>query len=114
MHLDLVDRWNDIDLVEEVLEVLLHEIRDADRPRAARRLLLLDRLICGDGAVELTRNGVVEQEQIDVVNSEPAQAAIEANERLVVAVVADPELGGGPPPARKDPQSPLGGFETVS
>jgi hypothetical protein len=36
---------------------------------------------------------VVQQEEIDVVDAEPQQAAVEAGECLIVAVVADPELG---------------------
>jgi hypothetical protein len=36
---------------------------------------------------------VVQQEEVDVVDAEPPQAAVEADECLVVAVVADPELG---------------------
>ena len=35
----------------------------------------------------------MEEEEVDVVEAEPAQAAVDADERLVVAVVADPELG---------------------
>jgi hypothetical protein len=34
---------------------------------------------------------MVEQEEVDVVEAEPAQAAVEAGECLLVAVVADPK-----------------------
>ena len=93
MHLDLVDGRDDVDLAEQVLEVVSHEVRDADRARAAGGEHLLDRLVCADGAVELARHRVVQQEEVDVVDAEPPQAAVEADECLVVAVVADPELG---------------------
>ena len=92
MHLDLVDGRDDVDLAEQVLEVVLHEVRDADRARAASGEQLLDRLVCADGAVELARDRLVQQEQVDVVDAEPPQAAVEADECLVVAVVTDPEL----------------------
>jgi hypothetical protein len=92
VHLDLVDGRDDVDLAEQALEVVLHEVRDADCARAAGGEHLFDRLVCADGAVELARDRVVQQEEIDVVDAEPPQAAVEADECLV-AVVADPELG---------------------
>jgi hypothetical protein len=36
----------------------------------------------------------VQQVEIDVVDPEPAQAGVEAPQRGVVAVIADPQLGG--------------------
>jgi hypothetical protein len=49
---------------------------------------------------------VVQQEEVDVVDAEPAKAAVEADECLVVAVVADPELRDDEDLAAVDPGSP--------
>ena len=97
VHLDLVDGRDDVDLAEQVLQVILHEVCDADCARAAGGQHLLDRLVCADGVVELARHRVVQQEEVDVVDAEPPQAAVEADECLVVAVVVDPELGDDQP-----------------
>jgi hypothetical protein len=45
---------------------------------------LLDRLVRADRLVELGRDRLVQQEEIDVVDAEPPQAAVEADERPVV------------------------------
>jgi len=85
---------------------VLHEVRDADRARATGGEHLSDRLVRADGAVELGRDRLVQQDEIDVVDAEAAQTSVEADERLVVAVVADPELGDDEDLAAVDPGAP--------
>jgi hypothetical protein len=74
-------------------EVIDHEVADpdgADLPVAQQRL---------QGAVglqrpsEVRRQGLVQDEQVDLVDTELAGALVEAAQGLVVAVVADPDLG---------------------
>ena len=72
--------------------MLLAEVRDADRTGAAFREKLLDRFVRLDGSVEVGGDGLVEQEEVDVVEAEAPQAAFEADEGLFVAVVAEPQL----------------------
>ena len=94
VQLDLVDRRNDARAADQVLEMAFAEVRDADRASATVGQHLLDRCVRGDRAVEVARDGMVEQEEVDVVEAESAQAAVEPCERLFVAVVADPQLRG--------------------
>ena len=72
--------------------MLFAEVRDTDRARAAVDKGVLDRLVCGDRLLKLPRDRLVQEEEVDVVESEATQAAVEADESLVMAVVADPEL----------------------
>jgi hypothetical protein len=72
--------------------MLLAEVRHTDRASAAFREHLLDRLVRRDRRVELGGDGLVEQEEIDVVEAEPPEAALEADKRLGVPVVAEPQL----------------------
>ena len=72
--------------------MLLAEVRDADRAGPALGEQLLDRLVRRDRPLEVGRDRLVEQEEVDVVEAEPPQTAFEADERLLVAVVAEPQL----------------------
>ena len=75
-------------------EVLRAEVRDADRARPAVGEERLGGLVGADRVLEVGRHRLVQQVQVDVVDAEPAQAGVEADLRGVVAVVADPQLGG--------------------
>jgi hypothetical protein len=88
MELDLIHRRYDSGLLHQVIEMPLAEVRDADRASAAFGVNLLDRLVRRDRRIEVGRDGVVQQEQVEVVEAEAAEAALEADESLVVAVVA--------------------------
>jgi hypothetical protein len=72
--------------------VLRAEIGDADRTGAPVRQHLLGRLVRGDRPVEVAWHGVVQQEEVDVVEAESPQATLEAAQRGLVAVVADPQI----------------------
>jgi hypothetical protein len=72
--------------------MLRAEVRDTDRTGAPFRQHLLGRLVRGHGPVEVARHRVVQQEEVDVVEAESPQATLEAAQRWLVAVVADPQL----------------------
>ena len=53
----------------------------------------LQRPVGLEGLVEVGRQRLVQDQQVDLVDAELAGALVEAVQRLVVAVVADPDLG---------------------
>ena len=93
VHLDLVHRGHDGRLVQQRGEVLDHEVADADGADLAVGEQRLQRAVRLQGLVELRRQGLVQDQQVDPVDAELAGALLEAVQRLVVAVVADPDLG---------------------
>src|SRR5512133_3138459 len=58
----------------------------ADRASACFGVHFLDRLVRRDRRIEVGRDGVVQQEQVYVVEAEAPEAALEADESFVVAV----------------------------
>ena len=80
--------------VDQPAEELRAEVRDADRARPAVGEERLGGLVGADRVLEVGRHRLMQQVQVDVVDAEPAQAGLEADLRGVVAVVADPQLGG--------------------
>ena len=93
VQLDLVDGGNDVRLRQQRLEVFGQEVADADRPHLAvgeqrlERLVGRDRVVSnavGSGWCRISRS----------ICSTPSLrgALLERVERLVVAVVADPDL----------------------
>ena len=93
VQLDLVDRRDDVGLGEQLLQVVRHEVADADRPHAPVGEQGLQRLVRGDGFVEPVGGGLMQDEQVQVVDAELAGSFLPGVQRLVVAVVADPDLG---------------------
>jgi hypothetical protein len=53
----------------------------------------LQRLVGADGEVELPRQRLVENQQVDLVDAKLAGALVEGVQGLVVPVVGDPDLG---------------------
>ena len=93
MHLDLVDRGHDRGAREQPLEVGGHDVADADRTDAAVGEQLFERPVGVDDGVEGGRHRLVQDEQVELVDAELAGALVERVQGLVVAVVADPDLG---------------------
>jgi hypothetical protein len=89
-----VDRRHDVGALDQVLEMLLAVVGDADRACPALGEDRFGSLVGADGRLEVGRHRLVQQVEIDVVDPEPAQAGVEADQGAVVAVVADPQLGG--------------------
>ncbi len=92
VHLDLVHRRHDIGLGQEAGELVGHEVRHPDRTHPAIGVELFQRAVSAQGAVEALGQGLVEQEQVDLVDAELLGGLLEPVEGLVVAVVADPQL----------------------
>ena len=93
MDLDLVDCRHHGGAIKHRGEVVDHEVADPDRsdlPVGEQRLQGPVRL---QGRLEVRRQRLVQDQQIDLVDPELAGALLEAVQGLVVAVVADPDLG---------------------
>jgi hypothetical protein len=75
VDLDLVDRRHHRRRVEEPVEVLAHEVADADRADLAVREQLLQRPVCLDRQVEAGGQGLVQDQQVELVDAEGARTA---------------------------------------
>jgi hypothetical protein len=73
--------------------VLGHEVGDADRPDLAVGQEPFEGLVGAGRAVEGRRQRLVQDEQVELVGAELGGALVEGVQGLVVAVVADPDLG---------------------
>ena len=93
VHLDLVDGGDDAGTVEQRGEVVDHEVADADRADLAVREQRLERPVGLEGPVERAGQGLVEDQQVDLLDAELSGALLEPVQCLVVAVVGDPDLG---------------------
>lgn len=92
VDLQLVDRRDDGGGVKQRGQVVDHEVADTDRPDLTVGQELLLGAVGGEGLVELGRQGLVQEQQVDPVDAELCGALLEAVQGLVVAVVADPDL----------------------
>ena len=92
VHLDLVDRRDDLGAVEQRGQVVDHEVADADRADLAVGQQRLEGPVGLEGAVEGRGQRLVEDQQVDLLDAELAGALLEPVQRLVVAVVGDPDL----------------------
>ena len=93
VHLDLVHRRHHRRGCQQRGQVVGHEVADPDRADLAVGQQRLQRLVGADGEVELARQRLVQDQQVDLVDAELAGALVEGVQRLVVAVVGDPDLG---------------------
>ena len=91
--LDLVDRRHHRGAIEKRREVLDHEVADPDRADLAVGEQRLQGAVGLQGPVERRRQRLVQDQQVDLLDAELAGALLEAVQRLVVSVVADPDLG---------------------
>jgi hypothetical protein len=74
-------------------EVVDHEVADADRADLAVPEQCFERPVRVEGPLEGAGQGLVQDEQVDLVDPELSGALLEPVQRLVVAVVRDPDLG---------------------
>ena len=93
VDLDLVDRRHHRGAVEERREVVDIEVADPDRADLAVGEQRLQGTVGLQGPVERRRQRLVQDQQVDLVDAELTGALLEAVQRLVVSVVADPDLG---------------------
>ena len=110
VHLDLVDRRHLPAVVDDPLQVVGLEVRDADRRRPAvaplRRELGQRAPRRLEVAVVPGRQRPVDEEQVDLVEPEPPQRLVERPARVVGAVEAVVELGGDVELVARDARSP--------
>ena len=92
VHLDLVYRGDHRSLLQQGVQVPGHEVADADRPHPPVGEQGLQRAIRLLGEVEPRGERLVQDQQVDPVDAEFAGALVEGVQRLVVAVVTDPDL----------------------
>jgi hypothetical protein len=79
MHLDLVDRRDDIGLALQPAQVVDLEVGDPDRAGPPLAVELLQRLPGGDEVPAVAgRQRPVDQEQVDVVEAERGERALES------------------------------------
>jgi hypothetical protein len=69
-----------------------HEVAYPDRANLFVGQELLQRRVRVDGQLELARQRLVQDQQVDLVDPELACALVERVQRLVVAVIGDPDL----------------------
>ena len=93
VQLDLVDSGSDLGLVEQLRQVFDHEVADADGPDLAVLQQRLQPSVGLKRLVEAGRQRLVQGQQVDLVDTQLAGALVEGVQRLVIAVVADPDLG---------------------
>ena len=91
--LDLVDCRNHRGAIEKGREVLDHEVADANCADLAVGEQCLEGTVGLQGAIERRGQRLVQDQEVDLVDAELPGALLEAVQRLVVSVVADPDLG---------------------
>jgi len=72
--------------------VLDHEVADPDRADLTVSQQTLQRAVCSQGSVERRRQRLVEDQQVDLIDTELAGALLEAVQSFVIPVVTDPDL----------------------
>jgi hypothetical protein len=92
VDLDLVHRGHHGRGPQELVEVLRHEVADADRAYPAVGEQRFQRPVRLDREVEAGRHGLVQQEQVDPLDAELAGTLVEGVQGRVVTVVRDPDL----------------------
>ena len=81
------------DALEQEGQVVDHEVADPDGERRAVGEQCLQCAVRLQGFLELQRKGLVEGQQVDLVDAELARTLLEAVQGLGVSVIADPNLG---------------------
>src|SRR5512133_3852678 len=93
VNLDLVDCRDHGGAFEQRGEVLDHEVADPDGSYLPLGKQRLQGLVSLQGRLEVRGQRLMQDQQVDLVYSKLAGALVEAVQRLVIAVVADPDLG---------------------
>ena len=92
MHLDLIHGRHDGRDAQQAVQVVRHEVAHADGAHLSVREQRLERAIGLERAVERRRQRLMQEQQVESLDAELANALLERVERGVVAVVADPDL----------------------
>ena len=89
VRLDLVDRRGHVVVLDEIDETVRVEVGDTDRPGQAVGVELLHR----PPEAVVVPERLVDQVQVDVVETEPLQRPLEGRRGVGLAGVLDPQLG---------------------
>jgi hypothetical protein len=73
--------------------VAAHEVADADSSDVPIGQQFLECFVRFDGSIEPIRRWLVQDQQVQLIDPELSAGLLEGVQRLVVAVVADPNLG---------------------
>jgi len=92
MHFDLVDGRDDGRLREQALKVIGHEVAHADRAYLAVSEQRLERAIRAEGEIEPGRQRLMQEQQVEALDTKLTDALVERVQGRVVAVLADPDL----------------------
>ncbi len=90
VRLDLVDRRSHLVVLDEIDEAVGVEVRDTDRPREAVGVDLLNR----SPEAVIVAERLVDQVEVDVVETEALEGRLKGGLRVGLAGVLDPQLGG--------------------
>ena len=93
MHFDLVHGRHDGRSRKQTLEVIGHEVAHADGAHLAVGQQLLECSVGVEGEIKLARQRLMQQEQVEAIDSEFAGGLVERVERRVVSIVANPDFG---------------------
>ena len=93
VQLDLVHRRHHRDVRQQPVEMASHEVADPDGADLAVGQQCLQRLVGGEGLVEAVGCGLVQDQQVQLLDTELADGLVEGMQGLVVSVVAHPDLG---------------------
>jgi hypothetical protein len=89
--LDLIDRRRNVRERQQVLQMRNQEVAHADGASATVLAKLLHR---APGVARGVRHRPVDQVEIDVVETQAGEAALAGRQRVVVALLVVPQLGG--------------------
>jgi len=103
VQLDRVDGRDNLGAGRERVQILGLVVAHADRTGSAVRQNLLGGPVGAHGPLELLGHRPVQELQVDVPRAKAAQAAVETAQRLLIVVVADPQLGRDKDPERSTP-----------
>ena len=97
MHLQLIDHGRDLRKIGDVDETVRHEVGDADGADFAG----LVRLLHGAVSAVIIIEWLVDQHKVHIVGAQLFQRCIDRSLRLLIAAVADPDLGGQKQPVAR-------------
>ena len=92
MDLDLVHGGHDRGRGKQTLEMVGHEIVDADRSYRSACKQRLERAIRVERLIEAARQRLMQEQQVDLVDAQLGSALVERVQRGVVPIVANPDL----------------------
>lgn len=93
VKLNLVDSRDHVAFTQQFLQVKRHEVADTNGAHLALIQQLFERLVRLDGFLEPSRSGLVQDQQIEVVDAQLGDRLLPSMQGLLDAIVTDPDLG---------------------